>query len=263
MSLFKKIYHFVASIFLYSVFFIMVVIGLCVGLYFVDQYQSARSGVQRPPLFGAYVIISPSMEPNIHVRDAIVTMRKDENKIKKGDIITYISKDPSHYGIRITHRVIGIFDNDGGIAYRTKGDNNNVEDSKLVNHGDVLGKVMLRIPYIGYIQEFLTTIYGWILLIVCPCVYIIGSDIVKLIKKINNNDDDNNNSDSAENNENSDSPNDNLNDNNVKLENVLNSEDVQNVTYINNVDNTNNINDSLIVNSEVMINKNESDVEEL
>lgn len=191
MSLFKKIYHFVASIFLYSIFFILVVVGLCVGLYFVDQYQSVKSGVQRPPLFGAFIIISPSMEPNIHVRDAIVTMRKDEDKIKKGDIITYISKDPSHYGIRITHRVIGIFDNDDGIAYRTKGDNNNVEDSKLVNHGDVLGKVMLRIPYVGYLQEFLTTIYGWILLIVCPCVYIIGSDIVKLIKKVGNDDNDN------------------------------------------------------------------------
>lgn len=224
MSLIKKIYHFVASIFLYSVFFIMVVIGLCIGLYFVDQYQSARSGVQRPPLFGAYVIISPSMEPNIHVRDAIVTMRKNEDKIKKGDIITYISKDPSHYGIRITHRVIGIFDNDGGIAYRTKGDNNNVEDSKLVNHSDVLGKVMLRIPYIGYLQEFLTTIYGWLLLIVCPCVYIIGSDIVKLIKKINDKDDDNND----DNNDNSNS--------------------------------SNNIDDSVNSDSKVKTNKDESDV---
>lgn len=212
MSLFKKIYHFVASIFLYSVFFIMVVIGLCIGLYFVDQYKSAKSGVQRPPLFGAYIIISPSMEPNIHVRDAIVTMRKDEDKIKKGDIITYLSKDPSHYGIRITHRVIGIFDNDDGIAYRTKGDNNNVEDSKLVNHGDVLGKVMLRIPYVGYLQEFLTTIYGWILLIVCPCVYIIGSDIVKLIKKVGNNeDDDKDNGNDDNNNEN------NVDDNNVEI----------------------------------------------
>lgn len=211
MSLFKKIYHFVASIFLYSVFFIMVVVGLCIGLYFVDQYQSARSGVQRPPLFGAYIIISPSMEPNIHVRDAIVTMRKNEDKIKKGDIITYISKDPSHYGIRITHRVIGIFDNDNGIAYRTKGDNNNVEDSKLVNHRDVLGKVMLRIPYVGYLQEFLTTIYGWILLIVCPCVYIIGSDIVKLIKKVGNNEDDDKDSGNDDNN------NENNVDNNVEI----------------------------------------------
>lgn len=236
MNLFKKIYHFVASIFLYSLFFIMVVVGLCIGLYFVDQYQSARSGVQKPPLFGAFVIISPSMEPNIHVRDAIVTMRKDEDKINKGDIITYISKDPSHYGIRITHRVIGKFDNDNGIAYRTKGDNNNVEDSKLVNHEDVLGKVMLRIPYVGYIQEFLTTIYGWILLIVCPCVYIIGSDIIKLIKKINDNGDDNNNDDSTG--------------------NVDTIDDEKNEEYANNVD-------SVVIIPDIDINENESDVEEL
>lgn len=186
MELFKRIYNFVASVFLYSVFFILIVIGLCVGLYFIDQYQSSKSGINRPPLFGAYVIISPSMEPNIHVRDAIITMRKEQEKIKKGDIITYISKDPSHYGIRITHRVVGIFENDNNsVSYRTKGDNNNVEDSKLVNHSDVLGKVMLRIPYIGYIQELISTVYGWILLIVLPCLYIIGSDIVKLFKKVN------------------------------------------------------------------------------
>lgn len=187
MDLIKRIYHFVASVFLYSVFFILVVIGICVGLYFIDQYQSSRNGIQRPPLFGAYVIISPSMEPQISVLDAVVTMRKDVKKIRKEDVITFISKDSSHYGVIITHRIVGIFENnDGTVSYRTKGDNNNVEDQTLVNYNDILGKVILVIPYIGYLQQFLTTPQGWILVIVVPCVLIIGSDIIKLAKKGNN-----------------------------------------------------------------------------
>jgi len=182
-DLIKRIYHFIASVFLYSVFFILVVIGICVGLYFIDQFQSNKSGVQRPPLFGAYVIISPSMEPEISVLDAVITMRKDVKKIDKEDVITFISKDSSHYGVIITHRIVGIFENDdGSISYRTKGDNNNVEDQTLVNYNDILGKVILVIPYIGHLQQLLATPAGWIAVIVVPCVLIIGSDIVKLAK---------------------------------------------------------------------------------
>ena len=156
-----------------------------VGAYFVDQYMSAKSGEPRAPLFGAYVIISPSMVPNINVLDAIVTMRTDAEKLKKNDVITFISNDPAHKGITITHRIVGVKKTSSGeYAYRTKGDNNNVEDKTLVSHDEVLGKVILRIPYIGYLQQFLTTKFGWILVIVIPSLFIIVGDVVKVVKVI-------------------------------------------------------------------------------
>lgn len=185
-NLIKRIYNFVTSVLLYSIFVILILIGLAVVLYFVDQKLALKSGVQRSPLFGAYVILTDSMVPNINVDDAVITMRVDSSKIKKNDVITFISSDPSHSGITITHRVVGInTTSDGKIAYRTKGDHNNVEDRTLVNSENVLGKVMLRIPYIGKLQKLLTTSYGWIFLIVLPCIFIILSDIFKLFKKSN------------------------------------------------------------------------------
>lgn len=181
--LIKQIYHFIMSVILYSIFAILVIVILMVGAYFVDQYISVKSGETRAPLFGSYVIISPSMVPNINVLDAVITMRTDAKKLKKNDVITFISKDPAHSGITITHRIVGVKEtSNGGYAYRTKGDNNNVEDKTLVSYDDVIGKVILRIPYVGYLQQFLTTKFGWILVIVVPSLFIVTSDIVKVTK---------------------------------------------------------------------------------
>lgn len=182
-DLVKRVYHFIMSVILYSIFTLLIIVFIMVGAYFIDQYVSAKSGSVKAPLFGAYVIISPSMVPNINVLDAVVTMRTDADKLKKNDVITFISNDPSHSGITITHRIVGIKEtSDGSYAYRTKGDNNNVEDKTLVSYDDVIGKVIFRIPYIGYLQQFLTTKFGWILVIVVPSLFIIISDIVKVFK---------------------------------------------------------------------------------
>jgi len=183
--LIKRIYHFIMSVILYSIFAILIIVVIMVGAYFVDQYMSVKSGEPRAPLFGAYVIISPSMVPNINVLDAVVTMRVDAEKLEKEDVITFISQDPAHRGITITHRIIGVMETSNGeYAYRTKGDNNNVEDKTLVSHDDVIGKVVFRIPYIGYLQQFLTSSFGWIAVIVIPSLFIIISDIVKVFKLI-------------------------------------------------------------------------------
>ena len=48
----------------------------------------------------------------------------------------------------------------------------------------IYGKVIMVIPKIGYIQSFLATSYGWIIAVVIPCLGIIISDIIKLVKNI-------------------------------------------------------------------------------
>lgn len=181
----KKVFNFITSVILYSIFVILIIVGIMVALYFADHYISIKQGNVRAPLFGAYVIISGSMEPTIHVYDAVITMRVDADDIKKKDVITFLSNDPNHPGITITHRVIGIQKNqDGTYAYRTKGDYNNVEDTTLVSYDEVLGKVLLRIPSIGKIQRLLLSNNGWLFLIVVPCLFIIVSDVFKLIKTV-------------------------------------------------------------------------------
>ena len=71
-------------------------------------------------------------------------------------------------------------------TYKTKGDNNNAEDLALVEGNRILGKVIVKVPLIGYLQSFLATKGGWIIVVLIPCLSIISYDILKLIKIVNN-----------------------------------------------------------------------------
>lgn len=191
MSTFRKIIHFLSSVLFYSIMAILVAVVCMFLAYFIDQKIGLKNGEKRHPLFGAYIIISNSMVPSINVQDAVVTVRVDKNKIKVNDIITFISKEIETKGTPITHRVIGIVNTDNGIKYRTKGDHNNTADFALIAPDEVIGKVYLRIPMIGYVQTFMTKPIGWVLIIVIPCLLIIGNDIIKLFKVTKQNDEQN------------------------------------------------------------------------
>lgn len=68
--------------------------------------------------------------------------------------------------------------------FTTKGDANNTEDATRQPFSSIYGKVLLRLPKLGYIQYILSTVLGWLLLIIIPTVLIIGADIIKIIKTI-------------------------------------------------------------------------------
>ena len=180
-----KIYHFVAKVFLYSILIILILVAVGFSAYVVDLVKNIKAGETKPPLLGAYVIISPSMVPTIKVEDAIIILREEPEQLKVGDIITFNSSDPRYSGLTITHRIVGIEKSkDGNLLFRTKGDNNNSEDTALVSADNIYGRVILKIPKIGYIQYVLTQSYGWLLLVVIPCLGIVIYDIIKLVKSV-------------------------------------------------------------------------------
>lgn len=182
----RKVTHFISSVFLYVILTIIGIIFIMFLAYFIDQQVGKSKGEARNPLFGAYVIISESMIPTININDAVVTMRATEKDIKVDDIITFISKEIETQGTPITHRVVGIVrdpdDDTKVLGYRTKGDHNNTQDFALIAPNEVLGKMLIRIPLIGYVQTFLTKPLGWFVVIVLPCFIIIFGDISKIIK---------------------------------------------------------------------------------
>ena len=181
-----EIYHFVAKVLLYSILIILILVAIGFAAFAVDLVHNIKSGETKQPLLGAYIIVTPSMVPTINVEDAIVVMRKEPEELKVKDIITFTSSDPRYSGLTITHRIVGIEKMDNGELYfRTKGDNNNVEDSSLVPASNVYGKVILKIPLVGYIQYILMQEYGWILLVVIPCLGIVIYDIYKIIISVN------------------------------------------------------------------------------
>lgn len=182
---FKKFLNILSAIFLYSLLTLMIIIFIVIGVYFIDQSITKKNGVTRAPLFGAYVIVSGSMEPNVKVYDAVFTIRKNQEQIKVNDIITFVSQNPQHNSATVTHRVIGVVKlDDGRISYRTKGDNNNVADSYLVNYNNVIGKVLFKIPKIGYLQLLINN-HKLLFLLFIPSFIIIFSDIINIFVKNN------------------------------------------------------------------------------
>ena len=109
----------------------------------------------------------------------------DPSKIKVGDVITFNSTDYRSSGVTVTHRVKKVEKtSDGKYLFTTKGDANNTEDATRQPFSSIYGKVLLRLPKLGYIQYILSTVLGWLLLIIIPTVLIIGADIIKIIKTI-------------------------------------------------------------------------------
>ena len=168
----------------YAIFIWLLLVGITLLIYVLDIKIRSAKGDNSAPKFNAYVVLTGSMLPEIQVNDVVITKRMDASRLKEGDIITFASSDSRFLGTIITHRIVKknpATDNEG-YTFQTKGDNNNVADSALVLEKDIYGKVILKIPKLGYLQEFLASDGGWIIVILIPCLTVISYDIVKLAK---------------------------------------------------------------------------------
>lgn len=168
----------------YAVIVVLIFLGIFFAYYFVSLKLYEKNPTINIPKFGLYTIISPSMEPNVKVYDVVVDLNIfNENDIKKGDIITFISKSNVSKGLTVTHRVVDIItNNDGSKSYITKGDNNLKADQATVNYNDVLGKVLFKLPQLGRVQFLIANKIGWLLVILLPALGIIIYDFIKLFK---------------------------------------------------------------------------------
>ena len=94
-------------------------------------------------LYGVLVIGSESMSGNIEKGDVIVFKNK-KNKVEVGDVIVF-NRDK----IKVVHRVIKIRNVNDEFRYYTKGDANIMADDGYITKKDLMGKVLIRIRYIG------------------------------------------------------------------------------------------------------------------
>lgn len=168
----------------YALFIWLLLIGVTLLVYVLDIRIRAAKGDYSSPTFNAYVVLTGSMLPEIEVYDVVVTKKVDAEKLKEGDVITFASVDTRFLDTIITHRIIkkNPPSDTEGYTFQTKGDNNNVADSALVPENRIFGKVILKIPKLGYLQDFLASKGGWIIVILIPCLTVISYDTVKLIK---------------------------------------------------------------------------------
>jgi signal peptidase len=100
-----------------------------------------------------YTVLSGSMEPNYHVGSIIYVKKVDPATLKVGDAISFLISENTV----ATHRIVEVLPDETNpqvIRFRTKGDNNETEDTNPVHCNNVLGKVVGTIPLLGYVSDF-------------------------------------------------------------------------------------------------------------
>lgn len=134
-----------------TIVFIILTIILLANIYIMIQSKTNKDKV--PSLFGykPFIVLSGSMETEIHKGDLVLTKIVNPKSLKKNEVIAFRDAENTV----TTHRIIDIVENDGVKYFITKGDNNSSQDQNLVEFKDVEGKYMMRIPGIGSIMKTL------------------------------------------------------------------------------------------------------------
>jgi signal peptidase I len=133
-----------------------------------------------PGNFKAKVVKSGSMEPSIPTGGLVFIHPSALYEV--GDVITF-GKDTKTQ-IPTTHRIIEISGEGPSTVFTTKGDANEDPDPTVTRFSDVEGKVIFRVPYLGYVLDFARKPLGFILLVGLPAIIIILDEIGKIIKEM-------------------------------------------------------------------------------
>ena len=129
--------------------FLPIIILILVCLLYIG-YQRVILKKNSIELFGyrMYVVLTGSMKPEINPNDIVIVKKVTSPKqLNVGDVITFSLDSNS----TITHRIIEIIEEENGIGYRTKGDNNNTEDLDVIHFSNIQGKLQYKISNIGVI----------------------------------------------------------------------------------------------------------------
>jgi len=99
----------------------------------------------------AFNVETASMTPAYPVNTLVVVKNVDAAQITQGDVITYVLNED---GVLVTHRVIDV--DKENQTFITKGDANNTKDPNPVLWGNMVGKVVFSLPYVGAPVQALT-----------------------------------------------------------------------------------------------------------
>ena len=124
------------------------------------------------------IVLTDSMYPMIESGDLIICNTAEADEIRVNDVISFY--DPMGSGTSVvTHRVLEIVTEDGEVSFRTKGDNNNAEDTALVPADNLIGIYQNRIAMVGHVAMFMQTTPGLIVCCVCPILLLVGFDMLR------------------------------------------------------------------------------------
>ncbi len=147
-----------------TLFVIALVVGMTLGGYGLFTVSMGTSN----PLV---VVESESMLPTLEVGHLLVLQARAPEQIQVGDIIVF---DASYHNKPIVHRIVEIENvtieienvTTSELHYYTEGDNNDLRDPGYRVHEDIIGVVVLAVPYVGHVTLFLHEPYGFAIVVV-------------------------------------------------------------------------------------------------
>ena len=105
------------------------------------------------------VVTSESMEPTIYMGDLLIIQARAQEDIHLLDIVVY-QDTTYHPDGPIVHRIVMIEEIHGVTYYTTRGDNNSANDEGVRTYEEIVGVVIMTIPWVGHISLFLRTPAG-------------------------------------------------------------------------------------------------------
>ena len=129
-----------------------------------------------PSIFGysSLMVATGSMSGTIEEGDLIII--KDTGDYKIGDIVTFFQDGDD---IPTTHRIVNYKDIDGVRYWKTRGDANNSYDKRSITSDEIIGEVVLVIPYVGTFIDWAVEGGGLIYIIGIFLILGLGIYIIK------------------------------------------------------------------------------------
>jgi signal peptidase len=99
----------------------------------------------------SYVVVTGhSMEPTVHTGDAVVLLRA--STYRRGDVVAYrIPAGGPGAGVLVIHRIVG---GDPRHGFVLRGDNKTANDPWRPRPRDVVGRLWIAVPKLGYVPAF-------------------------------------------------------------------------------------------------------------
>lgn len=162
-----------------SLIFLAIILGSVVAFWF-----GLRTYLRTD--YPLLAVASGSMIPTLNVGDLIVVqgglnVSDIVAEYGTGDIVVF--HKPSNPDELIVHRAVEIFENEGILYLKTKGDNNPSPDLWEVNDSNLVGKVVWSIPYLGHIPLFVHTPTGMTIIIILIVILILLEFIIPSAKE--------------------------------------------------------------------------------
>lgn len=179
----------------------IVLCAILIPMLIVNVIMIVNSYVNKDeaPSVGKYIpfiVQSGSMSGVIESGDIIITTKIEPEDVELEDIITFY--DPKGSGTSVvTHRVIKIDNNDEGLVFTTVGDvvyNENIQKYgskeaipenvfeaivEVVSEDKIIAEYAFRIPVLGHVSLFMSTIPGFIVCVLLPLLLLIGYDVIR------------------------------------------------------------------------------------